>query len=280
MKRLLFLLLCAGLCAALHAQFRVYSFNGQIKYKSRTADTYGPWTSVRNDLSLTTLDSLWIPEGASIRIEDVRPHVIYNSSQTGRMYVYDIVRQAKKGNAMRITKAMNVEIASGKKTTMNEHMMSVIGSGSRACILNNDTIEMLAEMFAWIGAQACTKAKSPTVAGIVFKRYRVGDDWDFEFQNRTDKDYHINIVHVNKRTNTASLCYVVTDEIAAEKCPLTPSGFSTCALEVFFPNSEQDVYVLVATEFSYDTEALDNELIYHPVDKARPANLDVKYTWL
>ena len=279
MKRLLFILLCA-MCASsvTHAQYRVYAHQGDVQYKRHAEGASSKWQPISDDLALASIDSVKISDGASVRIEFIQPHTIYTSSHVGITAVVDLVRKAKNENARHIGKAMNREIASGRTQPVNMHAMGVIGSGSRA-IISSDSLEILADMFAWIGAQACTDAPSPLVKGFKFKRHKVGGEWDFEFENGTDKDYHMNVIHVNKRTKTVSLCYVVTPEIEAEACPITPSGFCTCALDVYFPDTSDDVYVLVATEMAYDTSEMDNELLYHPIDKAKKSDMNVKYMW-
>lgn len=177
------------------------------------------------------------------------------------------------------TKGLIREIGSGK--TEGFQMRQVGAGGTRAfgkkAEINYDA---LAETLAWIGGQACSGAKSPKVKGITFKRIeQPNGEWDFEFENHTSLDYHINVLHVHKRSKMVSLCYVIEHEVKMNACPVTPSGYCSCGMDIFFPNSDEDLYILIALEEPYDSYVLDNELPYYRTDKAQKKVETIQYMW-
>ena len=278
MKRILSIILCltAGwICAQAQTKYRVSSFKGDVQYKQRGSDP--SWKTVELDLILEAPDSISLAEGSMIRIIDTERNRIYNSRGAVKEPVYKIVNEAKNSLAARILRGMNISLRGDKRDTI-AHSMKVLGAGVRG--EQDIDYDELAEQLAWIGAQACSGAKSPKLEGITLKRYKLsGGELDFEFENRTEQDYHINVLHVNKRTHSVSLCYVITPEIKANACPITPSGFCSCAMDVYFPDTTDDVYILIALKEPYDSYALDNELMYHRTDKAKKTKTDILYMW-
>lgn len=285
MKRFLFISLCLlGGWFSSQAQYRVYSYEGNVQYKQSGSSSQ--WKAVEVDLVLNAIDSLSVAKNGSVRVEDTRQNKIYKVSGKEKDAVYELVRDAKNNLAARILGGLNISLRSGERDTMKNsvHAMKIIGAGSRGSAAEREVNEIdydqLAEQLAWIGAQACSGKKSPKIDGITLKRHKLsGGELDFEFENRTDIDYHINVLHVNKRTHSVSLCYVITPEIEANACPITPSGFCSCAMDVYFPDGADDVYVLVALKEPYDSYALDNELLYHRTDKAQKTQTDIQYMW-
>ena len=188
------------------------------------------------------------------------------------------MKKSKDDKAFRIAQSMNRDLTSGKKEQM-AHAMKVLGAGSRGLGEEVD-YTALAEQLVWIGSLACSDQQSPVIEGITFTRDDAeADECFFSFDNNTDKDYHINILHVNKRTHRASLCFVITPNVMPNACPITPSGYCSCELDLTFPTSPDDVYVLVAFEHPYDSYALNNELQYLRVENAKNIPTDIQYTW-
>ena len=285
MKRVLLLIFfcisVAIIAQAYEPQYRVYSYQGNVQYKL-CRDT-ASWRGIEEELRLSLMDSLYLYKDSYVRIEYISQHTIYKIVNTGKTSIMDAVIKARSDNARRIIKALNKEISSGRSDTMKQSM-EVLGVGTRGFDVMpiNDDIDYyaLAEQLSWIGAQACKKNKSPQIKGIVFKSYKPNnDELNFEFENNTGKDYYINVLHINKRTNSVSLCYVITPDIQEEACPITPSGFCTCSMGVNFPDTKDDMYVLVAIDQPYDSYVLDQELRYHHTDDVEKTNLDIKYMW-
>ena len=279
MKRFLCFSLCLiGGWIGIQAQYRIYSYEGAVQYKQ--AGSTQSWQAVKEDVELQAQDSLRIPAKSFVRIEYMPQSRIYKISDKSKGAVYILIRDSRNSLASRIMKCLNISQTRGVVDTMKNsiHAMEVLGAGSRGS--GSIDYDELAEQLAWIGAQACSGAESPKLEGITLKRHKLSwGELDFEFENQTDKDYHINVLHVNKKSHSLSLCYVITPEIQANACPITPSGFSTCAMDVFFPDTEDDVYVLIAFKDPYDSDALDNELLYHRTDNAKEVPTEILYMW-
>ncbi|MBO4518922.1 MAG: hypothetical protein J5704_02660 [Paludibacteraceae bacterium] len=282
MKRILSIALCL-LCGwfIAQAQYRIFSCSGKIQYK--TASSTSKWAPAEKNVLLADADLLKLTNGSVVCVEYIPRHQLYRWKQTGTLSVEQLVEKAKQENARHIAKSLNRDISSGNKQPMTLSM-DILGAGTRAfnpfsTEEGSYTMEELAEELAWIGAKACSGAESPKVEGLVLTRFDFGDVLDFEFSNATDKDYHMNVLHVNKSTKSASLCYVVTPEVEEYSCPVTPSGFCTCAMDLLFPNTEDDIYVLVALENPYDSYALDNELKKYSIDNAKEHNINIQYIW-
>ena len=277
MKRFLFTLSALCLLCPLQAQYRLYAYKGAVEFKSKTAGVTD-WTRVQENMNLSSSDSLRIPKGGSVRIEHVKPHNIYTTFKEGAASVFSIIEKAKSENARHICSGLNKEMATGRTTTMEMRQMTVLGASSRSTG-EEDNTERMAESFAWIGALVCSGSRADKEEGLHLQKHFDGDEWTFEMENATDKDYYLNVIHINKQTNTVSLCYVLTMETGQDSCPLTKSGYSTYIPYLLFPNTEDDVYVLVATEEAYDSFAVNNELSFLSVDKAQAPSLTIKYTW-
>ena len=277
MKKVLVIALCLVCGLAAQAQFRVYKHTGKVEYRVKK-DNNAVWKTVEDGIELSSIDSLRIPKKGSIRLEHIQKGLFYTSCSTGKTRVLDVVLEAQKENTRRTLARLNKEIDTGKQRE-NTFAMSAVGGVERGSETDKE-FEQLVEQFAWIGAQAVSGKQSPKEEGLRFTKNKVGDELDFIYENRTNKNYHMNVLHINKRTNIASLCYVINPNVSYGTCPITPGGCCSCSnKDLFFPNTENDVYVLVATEIPYDTYELDNALLQHPINKAKGANIDVKYIW-
>ena len=290
MKRIIWVILCGCFVLQTHAKtsYRIYAVKGKVMVKTNDAPK---WKRAEMDLPLQAMDSVRIHNGETIRIVSELQHNIYTADEPGVFSILDCVDKAKSKNSRHVSRGVIQEIKTGRKETMasylNTHSMNVSGVGTRETIIpvstsnpySNERLEQLANTFAWIGARACSGEESPLIEGVSFIRNKIDGEWSFEFVNNSDKDYYINVLHINKRTNIVSLCYVITSDDEVTSCPMTPSGYSACVMDVYYPDTPEDVYVLVATENWFDTEAMDNELIYHPIHKAQESVDNVQYMW-
>lgn len=283
MKRILVILFCT-VCVgtALQAQdvYRIHEFFGNVEYK--LALTNDPWQPVYKGLELSSIDSLRYGINDSVRVMYLSSRNVYNSlfKKTRKTNIYFFVEEAKNADAKHISEGIFTSLLTGKKKKVEVHEMKMIGAASRGAVQSGDTIKRMAEMFAWIGAQACSGQPSPTEEGLTFRKKPAFGEWDFIYENNTGKNYFMNVLHINKLTNRVSLCYVTTYKgSGSTSCPIVPTGYCQCGLDIFFPASENDVYVMVATEIEYDTNAMDIELARHPIDKAQKNDMDIKYLW-
>ena len=275
MKRIFSLFLCIA-CGwlAVQAQYRVFGHEGTVEYKKQT-DNAQVWKTVYNGLLVSGIDSIRIAAGAQIRIEDSHSGMGYQSKQEGVESVSRLVDNAKRSNAAVIAR-VNKEIYAGKGKPSAASSTTL---SSERMIVNSDSIAMIAKHFAWIAAQACSGQPSPQIEGLAFTKNKVWGNLDFIFNNKTSVDYYYNVLHINTRTNAVSLCYVTHPDEEYTACPLSANGTCSGIQDIFFPDRENDVYVMVVSEFDYDTSILDFELQFLSISDGENTGLDVIYMW-
>ena len=281
MKRILSIVCCLligwiGLHA--QAQFRVYRFEGKVQYRLAQSDS--PWKNLKEDLVLSPSDLLRMPQGARVRLIDSDRNVITLETE-GVYTLATCTDMAKNNRSIRILLGNIFKWGDSKNKKKVGESMKVLGGVARGEKPSIDYAQ-LAEHLVWIAGQACDKrVKSPKPQEISFKRIELKSDdlLDFILVNNTDKDYHLNVLHVNKKSHTVSLCYVITQEVQANACPITPGGCCACEMDVLFPNTKDDVYVLFASEEAFDTEALNISLHSYRTDTAKNQELNILYTW-
>ena len=283
MKRV-FLLLFSAVClgTAVQAQdvYRIHECFGKVEYK--LAFSNDPWQPVYKGLELCSMDSLRYGKNDSVRVMYVSTRNVYNSlsKKARKNNIFFFVEDAKNADAQHISEGIFTSLFTGKRTKPEVHEMKMVGASARGSVQSGDTLKRMAEMFAWIGAQACSGQPTPKQMGLSFRKKDAFGEWDFIYENNTGKNYFMNVLHVNKLTGTVSLCYVTTYKgSGSTSCPIVPTGYCQCGLDIYFPASENDVYVMVATEIEYDTDAMDKELARHPIDKAQKNDMDIKYLW-
>lgn len=276
MRRLCIIILC-GLCGwmSVQAQYRIFAHSGNIECKNKTNQQ---WMPISDGMEIASNDSLYIEKESSVRIMHIQKGMVYKTEFNGRTTVGLFVKKAQNEYSDRVMARVNVEIKTGNKSPGVRPIKR--GGSARATLSDNSQdLEQLADMFAWIGAQACKGENSPQEPELAFVRNKVGDELDFIYYNTTEKDYYMNVLHVNKLTNVVSLCYVIRYEESYDTCPITPTGTCSCSMDFLFPDTENDIYILVATETPYDTNALDSELMWHPTTTAKGSDMNVKYIW-
>ena len=275
MKRIFSLFLCLA-CGwlAVQAQYRVFGHEGTVEYKKQTGNAQ-TWKAVYNGLLVSGIDSIRIAAGSHILIEDNHSGMAYQSKQEGIESVSRLVDKAKRANAAVIAR-VNKEIYAGKGKPSAASSASL---STERMIINSDSIAMIAKHFAWIAAQACSGQPSPQTDGLAFIKKTAWGNLDFIFDNKTSVDYYYNVLHVNTRTNTVCLCYVAHPDEEYTACPASPNGTCSAIRDIFFPDRECDVYVMVVSEFDYDTAMLDFELQFLSTADGEDTGLDVKYMW-
>lgn len=277
MNRILLIFFCVIYGQCICAQYRVYAYQGKVQYKVHGKNSV--WQDIKADTLLDPIDSLWVSRGSYVRIEQIQQHRIYNTFKKGKYSVYALIEQAKEENSKRIINSLNKDISSNKVTPM-KHSMNVLGGSARSPHSTAVSTVELAKQLAWIGAKACSGEEIPIVDSIIFKQLKQDNgEIYFEFENRTAKDYYINVLHINVRSNTASLCYVISPQSKINACPITPSGCRTFGMNISFPLSKDDIYVLVVMNQPYDSYALDDELLRHKINDATKVVTDIKYMW-
>lgn len=275
MKRIFSLILCIA-CGwlAVQAQYRVFGHEGTVEYKKQAGNAPA-WKTVYNGLLVSGIDSIRVSAESHILMEDIQTGMVYPAKNEGVESVSHLVDKAKRSNAAVLAR-VNKEIYAGrgKPSATSSTTLS-----SERMIVNSDSISMIAKHFAWIAAQACSGQPSPQTDGLAFIKKTAWGNLDFIFENKTSVDYHYNVLHVNTRTNTVCLCYVAHPDEEYTACPVSPNGTCSAVMDIFFPDRECDVYVMVVSEFDYDTAMLDFELQFLSTADGEDTGLDVKYMW-
>ena len=282
MKKILLILLCfiSG-WSAIHAkeEYIIEGYGGSVKYKKENSKE---WRSVSNNLILFVGDLICLEKGGYVTIGD--RHTSYNFSSPCTSEIKKLVQDKRNEQSKQFTTISFLqEIGANKKKTSPFQMKQVGIGGPRGGVdkTKTDTIdyERLSQTLAKVGALACSKKKSPKIKGIAFNKIITDEGLCFEYSNSSGYDYYINVLHVNKRTKKISLCYVIMKDVKEQACPITPNGFTSCNREIYFPNTEDDVYVLIALDYPYDSYVLDNELFYYPIDTVCEDDVYIKYMW-
>lgn len=276
MKRIFSLILCFA-CgwSAIQAQYRVFGIEGTVEYKKQVGTNANTWSAAYNGLSVSGVDSIRVAAESQILIEHIRSGMVYPAKQKGIESVSRLVDKAKRSNAAVLAR-VNKEIYTDKNRRPTYSSSSL---SSERMIVNSDSIAMIAKHFAWIAAQACSGQPSPQIEGLAFTKNKVWGNLDFIFNNKTSVDYYYNVLHINTLTNAVSLCYVTHPDEEYTACPLSANGTCSGIQDIFFPDRENDVYVMVVSEFDYDTSVLDFELQFLSISDGENTGLDVIYMW-
>ena len=286
MKKVLFVALCL-LCSwsTMYAQYEytVETFGGDVQYKTNASSQ---WQAVHAKLILSTNDSIWVKKGGFARIEYGNHPYEFTApciSTIGELVKNKRTERSKHFSAKGLLREIGSDNTQPfQMKQVGAGKMRQVGSGGTRGDIEIDIInyEALADTLTRIGAMACAGGKSPKVKGLVFVHHKPNkEEVGFDLENHTDKDYHMNVLHINKRTKKISLCYVVAPDVKENACPITPSGFCSCDMDIFFPDTKDDMYVLIALDYPYDSQKLDDELFYHRINEAKNIDVRIKYTW-
>ena len=269
MNRIILLAIFLVGCVTMYAQsnYQIIAYKGAVEYRTASVD----WRPVQSNLTLRSIDSIRIHKSASVEINYRNENYLFTLPCTDNMY--SLLRQGRTARTSHFSMAgVLKEINSGKKEPVR---MLQVGAGEARGTLSED-YDLIADQLVWIGSQAAHGTEISPIEGIVLNQIvHVDNKVEFELINNTDRDYCMNVLHINKRTRTLSLCYVITDDIKKEACLVTPRGYKTCGMDIYFPNTEDDLYVLVALDSPYNSMVLDEELSYRRISE-NTQNVDSK----
>ena len=284
MKKIVLIFLCF-VCgwSALHAkdEYIVEMYGGSVKYKNENSND---WRTVYNNLILFTNDLICVEKGGYVTIG--YRNTPYKFSSPCASKIYDLVSEKRKEQSMQFTlKSFLQEIRANRGEVSRFQMrQSGIGKsrgGDDSDTIYRDTIDyiQLAKTLAKVGSIAFTEKESPQIKGITFNKIITNEGLSFEYSNSSGQDYYINVLHVNKRAKKISLCYVIMDNVKEQACPITPNGFISCNRGIYFPSTPDDVYILIALNYPYDSDKLDNWLTRYTIDASGKINSSIKYMW-
>ena len=269
MNRIILLAIFLVGCIATYAQlnYQIVEYKGVVEYRTASSD----WRLVQSNLTLRSIDSIRIHKSAYVKINYRNENYQFTLPCTDNMY--SLLRQGRAARTSHFSIAgVLKEINSGKTEPVR---MLQVGAGEARGTLSED-YDLIADQLEWIGSQVVYGAAISPIEGIALNQIvHAGNEVEFEFVNNTNCDYCMNVLHINKRTRTLSLCYVITDDVKKEACLVTPRGYKTCGMDIYFPNTEDDLYVLVALDSPYNSMALDEELSYRRISEDTQ-NVDIK----
>lgn len=273
-----YLLLITMVCGVnlLRAQdcYIIEAYDGAVEYKTISSPQ---WEPIRKGVTLLSADSIRIHKKGSIRI--TYRNQDYTIDSPFYASVSDVVDHKRSEQSKRFShRGFLKEIRSGKKSPFR---ISVDGISEKRELDSN--IQALAKQLIWIAAQVNKGRQSPQIEGITCQKHVLKNgELKFEIANNSQRDYYVNILHINKRTKKVSLCYVIMPDIKANACILIPSGFLINDLGISFPNSQDDEYVLIAMKDPYDSYGLDNELASgaYNIDNPQEIDCDILYMYL
>lgn len=281
MKRIMFIIFCLIYgWTTIYSHEETYTIEtcgGDAIYKKVGTST---WQAVHSDLVLFSNDSICLKGEGYVTIEYRNHSYLFKSPRLEK--IYNIVQEKKKEDSKRYTKNSFLREIGANESKQTPFQMQQLGIGDGRG-QGKDTIdyEILAATLASIGALVCTETESPQIKGISFEQFNVDEKGlNFEYSNSSGKDYYINVLHVNKRTNKISLCYVIMPNGQKCGCPITPNGYVSCNREIYFPDTPDDIYFLMALDYPYNSYELDNELVYHTINMANnKVDIHIKYMW-
>ena len=281
MKRIIFFFFCCllygwGTIYAHEESYIIEAYGGPVKYQKNGTSI---WMEVNRGLVLFSNDYICIEENGYVTIG--YQNYPYNFNTPCNAKIYDLVKEKKNKNSKQYSqKSFLKTIGTNKSDTLPFHMKQIGAGRDRGTGKDTINYKALAKTLTWMGALACTKMEIPQINGITFNRIKTDEGaLNFEYSNSSGRDYYINVLHVNKYTNKISLCYVITKEVKERACPITPNGYTSCNRGLNFPNTSDDVYILIALDYPYDSEKLNNKLTQLRIDTADKTDIHIKYMW-
>ena len=278
MKRYLLFILCIMCWAGINAQSYFFvEAGGDVQYQKTSSPQWHAF-SQGSTLVLTGTDSICINNGGYVKIDDGNTSYYFTSACKSTPNV--MVRHKKTEQAKNFsTNGLNKEINSDTTEPLS---MKQVGAGKvRSLDSNPYDYDLLSDQLKWVATLVYSGANSLEVDGLTLIKRKLDDGQiDFELKNKTYTDYYINVLHINKRTHRISLCYVIPREVKHSACLMTPSGYCTYNMGIHFPDTQDDVYVLIAFKDPYDSDKLDSKLgLFDTVPHISQTDIPFLYKW-
>ena len=278
MKRVVFLTILCAACFFAHAltHYSIHDWSGDVQYKTMKTQQ---WLPADKTVTLSVVDSIRIGENSHVNITNIECNKRIPSLSVGVLSINQIVKEAEKADSKSIFEVIICELKKKKEGENNPNSMSSLGAGQRELQSIAGNEKELAKCLAWIGRQAVDKQLKDTTKDVILHRNTTEKGVSFAIENKSDITYCVNVLHVNISTKTPSLCYVINEENQNVRNIIIPPtccyGFS----EMVFPNTAGDLYILIATEETYDTEMLNEELLWNKIDSIpESVGMRIKYT--
>ena len=239
---------------AAQSSYAVYEFRGDVLCKKSGEKT---WTPVVKNMQLGILDSVYIAEGDYLRIRDEKADGVYRSVSAGKMRVMDLVVQARKQSRQRVEMQVNDNI----RRTMNQEQpsMNVYGTGTRA----KEEYEEKPESgpLDKILAAALIDSLPPMQTDLMLRKVVFGQAISFVIDNPTPLGYYVNVLHIDRETQVMTYCYSFNEDRDAALFYIYP-GASVTFHDAWFPNTPNDIYILIASPEALPMGRLGENCIY------------------
>ena len=278
MKRcLLTFFMCVSIMN-LHAltHYSIYEWKGEVQYK-----LYGEkqWLPATKNVQLTIVDSVRIGKNSYVRLIDQTRHNSIRSLSEGVFTINHILAESAAVDSKSNFASINHELVNKKMSAYRPSSMSTQGAKMRDVISSTDipAKKLWANSFSFIGNQAINGQLNKPTQGLILHKKICEEGITFAIENSTDKDYYANVLHVYSLTGIASLCFIIEESNLDTRSIMLPHGCCYTFSDLVFPNTEDDYYILVATEVQYDTKEVNDELLYHNIHNASDSELIILY---
>lgn len=264
MKRtILFILLFAGSLTmfAKQSSYTVYEYRGDVLCKKSGTRT---WVAVERNMQLGILDSVAIPEGDYLRIRDEVGDGVYRSVSAGKMRVMDLVVTARKQSRQRVEMQVNDNI----KRTMNQQQptVNVYGTGTREMEEFTDSVAENESSLSRIFNAVMAHKLEPMQTDLSLRKVRFGNLVSFVIDNPTMLGYYFNVMHIDRQKQEMTFCFSFRDESNEMPALFIYPQMTATFHDTWFPESENDIYILVASPDALPARQLGDNIIYQQAE--------------
>ena len=250
---LLFLLSTFLLCGQT-TNYAVFDVHHQVQLKARGSST---WSPAKKGAFLGLLDSVYVGEGSNIRLLDVRTNEVYRTSNKGAYRVKDIRDAAKKQSAALLS-AVWSQISQDKAEGISS--MKMVGATTRG--QSEDVVSELSESIVCVAAQL-SKGVQTNTSDLHLKGMVHGEEVSFVITNQSSRAYCVNVLCYDMEHQKASLCYVFSPTLTDHPYIVVPAaGTIDLSMWSFVKPRNGEKYVLIATEYTYDSTHLQQTLLH------------------
>ena len=275
MKKIFFSFLCV-ISIIVYAQkpYKVYDWSGTVQVKEHKTSQ---WLPAQKNQPMSGLDSIDICTKGYLRIIDTRSNLIYKSTSMGKMRMLTIINNAKNQNSHTLA-AVNQELLKGAQASSNTPTMQIAGATIRD-ETDSGLVDSISSTLAWLAKMACNNQLENNKAELILKNHDTPNGTFFEIKNMSNKNYCVNVLHVDKQTQKVSLCYIIeqTEELEPPFLYL-PQGKNMQLHNLMFDiDDTRDIFILVGTEDQYIPEQIQSTLQYLDINSAQPLYQGYKY---
>lgn len=277
MKRKLWislLLIVCGLTAVAQGRYRIYRVSGSVKVQPFRAKE---WQPLEQRQTVSLVDLLQIPEGASVVIVDGSTRALYRSTRAGKMRVKEFIDEATRCSEQ-ICRELNAEIyAQLDETRQSKLTYAMTGAVYRGQQKGKTTADA-------IYATLCGAVEEVRAGDHPGKRGKwllqrlplEESEFCFVIENHTDESQAVNVLRVSPEEATFCFRYVERSEPAMI---LVPAGGRVEVLQYRFFEESNDVnYLLVVAEEPYSPVEMEMRLNRQVAPAAEPSALVQVFT--